>query len=49
MAITAELWQANMIALLSAFAAIRVLRPMAVYFGLVDVPDARKQHHGHIP
>ena len=49
MAITAELWQANMIALLSAFVAIKMLRPIAVYFGLVDVPDARKQHQGHIP
>jgi undecaprenyl-phosphate alpha-N-acetylglucosaminyl 1-phosphatetransferase len=49
MAITAELWQANLIALLSAFVAIKVLRPIAVYFDLVDVPDARKQHQGHIP
>lgn len=49
MAITAELWQANFIALISAFVAIKVLRPIAVYFHLVDVPDARKQHDGHIP
>jgi len=49
MAITAELWQANLIALISAFVAIKVLRPIAIYFGLVDVPKGRKQHVGHIP
>jgi UDP-GlcNAc:undecaprenyl-phosphate GlcNAc-1-phosphate transferase len=49
MAITAELWQANFIALISAFVAIKLLRPIAVYFHLVDVPNARKQHDGHIP
>lgn len=49
MAITAELWQANLIALISAFVAIKLLRPIAIYFNLVDVPSARKQHQGHIP
>jgi UDP-GlcNAc:undecaprenyl-phosphate GlcNAc-1-phosphate transferase len=49
MAITAELWQANLIALVSAFLAIKVLRPIAIYFNLVDVPTQRKQHVGHIP
>ena len=49
MAFTAELWQANLIALLSAFAAIKFLRPLAIYFGLVDEPGGRKQHVGHIP
>lgn len=49
MAISAELWQANLLALISAFVAIKVLRPIAIYFNLVDVPSARKQHDGHIP
>ena len=49
MAITAELWQANLIALVSAFLAIKVLRPIAIYFNLVDIPSGRKQHVGHIP
>ena len=49
MSITAELWQANLIALVSAFLAIKVLRPIAVYFNLVDIPTDRKQHVGHIP
>ena len=49
MAITAELWQANLIALVSAFLAIKVLRPIAIYFNLVDIPAGRKQHVGHIP
>jgi len=31
MIITAELWQANLIALVSAFVAIKVLRPIAIY------------------
>ena len=37
MAITAELWQANLIALVSAFVAIKVLRPIATVFILVIV------------
>ena len=37
MAITAELWQANLIALVSAFVAIKVLRPSATVFILVIV------------
>ena len=37
MAITAELWQANLIALVSAFVAIKVLRPIATVFILVMV------------
>jgi len=49
MAITEELWQANLIALVSAFLAIKVLRPIAIYFNLVDIPAGRKQHVGHIP
>jgi UDP-GlcNAc:undecaprenyl-phosphate GlcNAc-1-phosphate transferase len=49
MLVTAEVWQANLIALVSAFLAIRVLRPIAIYFNLVDVPCQRKQHEGHIP
>lgn len=49
MSITTELWQANLIALISAFVAIKVLRPIAIYFNLVDVPNHRKQHNGHIP
>ena len=49
MAITSELWQANLIALVSAFVAIKVLRPIAIYFNLVDIPTDRKQHVGHIP
>ena len=49
MSITAELWQANLIALVSAFLAIKVLRPIAIYFNLVDIPTDRKQHVGHIP
>ena len=49
MAISAELWQANLLALISAFVAIKLLRPIAIYFNLVDVPSARKQHEGHIP
>jgi UDP-GlcNAc:undecaprenyl-phosphate GlcNAc-1-phosphate transferase len=49
MSITAELWQANLIALVSAFLAIKVLRPIAIYFNLVDIPTGRKQHVGHIP
>ncbi|MDB4001184.1 undecaprenyl/decaprenyl-phosphate alpha-N-acetylglucosaminyl 1-phosphate transferase [Oceanospirillaceae bacterium] len=49
MAITAELWQANLLALVSAFVAIKVLRPIAIYFNLVDIPTDRKQHVGHIP
>jgi UDP-GlcNAc:undecaprenyl-phosphate GlcNAc-1-phosphate transferase len=49
MLITAEVWQANLIALVSAFLAIKLLRPIAIYFNLVDVPTQRKQHVGHIP
>jgi len=49
MVITTELWQANLIALVSAFLAIKVLRPIAIYFNLVDIPAGRKQHVGHIP
>ena len=49
MAITTELWQANLIALVSAFLAIKVLRPIAIYFNLVDIPAGRKQHVGRIP
>ena len=49
MAITVELWQANIIALVSAFLAIKVLRPIAIYFNLVDIPTSRKRHVGHIP
>lgn len=49
MPMTAELWQANLLALMTAFIAIKVLRPIAIYFHLVDVPSARKQHDGHIP
>jgi undecaprenyl-phosphate alpha-N-acetylglucosaminyl 1-phosphatetransferase len=49
MSITAELWQANLIALVSAFLAIKLLRPIAIYFNLVDIPTERKQHVGHIP
>ena len=49
MVITAELWQANISALISAFVVIKVLRPIAVYFGLVDIPQGRKQHVGHVP
>lgn len=49
MSITAELWQANFIAIIAAFVAIKVLRPIAIYFNLVDIPNARKQHQGHIP
>ena len=49
MSITAELWQANLIALVSAFLAIKVLRPIAIYFNLVDIPTDRKQHVGYIP
>jgi undecaprenyl-phosphate alpha-N-acetylglucosaminyl 1-phosphatetransferase len=49
MAFKTELWQANLIALVSAFVAIKLLRPVAVYFGLVDVPSGRKQHEGQIP
>jgi len=49
MAITAELWQANLIALVSAYLAIKILRPIAVYFNLVDIPAGRKHHVGHIP
>jgi UDP-GlcNAc:undecaprenyl-phosphate GlcNAc-1-phosphate transferase len=49
MSITAELWQANLIALVSAFLAIKVLCPIAIYFNLVDIPTGRKQHVGHIP
>ena len=49
MAFTSELWQANLIALVSAFLAIKVLRPIAIYFNLVDIPSGRKQHVGHIP
>lgn len=49
MPVTAELWQANLLALLTAFIAIKVLRPIAIYFQLVDVPSDRKQHDGQIP
>ena len=49
MALTAELWQANIIALVSAYLAIKILRPIAIYFNLVDIPAGRKQHVGHIP
>ena len=49
MPITAELWQANLLALIVAFVSIKVLRPIAIYFNLVDVPSGRKQHTGHIP
>jgi undecaprenyl-phosphate alpha-N-acetylglucosaminyl 1-phosphatetransferase len=49
MSITTELWQANLIALVTAFLAIKVLRPIAIYFNLVDIPTGRKQHVGHIP
>jgi len=49
MPITAELWQANLLALFVAFIAIKVLRPVAIYFHLVDIPNDRKQHKGHIP
>ena len=49
MLVTTELWQANLIALVSAFLAIKVLRPIAIYFNLVDIPTGRKQHVGNIP
>lgn len=49
MPMSAELWQANLLALFTAFIAIKVLRPIAIYFHLVDVPNARKQHDGQIP
>jgi|GEM_PF-3732996 hypothetical protein len=49
MAITSELWQANLIALVSAYLAIKVLRPIAVYFNLIDIPVGRKKHVGHKP
>ena len=29
--------------------AIKMLRPIAIYFNLVDIPAGRKQHVGHIP
>jgi len=44
MSISTELWEAGLIALISAFVAIKVLRPVAIYFNLVDVPNHRKQH-----
>jgi len=34
---------------LFCFITIRVVGPIAVKVGLVDVPNARKQHDGHIP
>jgi UDP-GlcNAc:undecaprenyl-phosphate GlcNAc-1-phosphate transferase len=41
------------LAVLSSFAfslvAIKVLRPFAIRFELVDKPCARKQHNGHVP
>ncbi len=36
-------------AFLSAFIAIKILKPLAVDVGLVDKPNARKQHEGQIP
>ena len=49
MSITAELWQANFIAMAVTFFAIKLLRPIAMYSHLVDVPDDRKRHVGDIP
>lgn len=37
------------VAMVVCFGAILVLRPVAVSWGLVDTPDNRKQHIGHIP
>ncbi|GLX86646.1 undecaprenyl-phosphate alpha-N-acetylglucosaminyl 1-phosphate transferase [Thalassotalea loyana] len=36
-------------AFLFAYLSIKVLKPVAVEFGLVDKPNARKTHSGHIP
>ena len=37
------------VAFVSSFVAIIMLRPLAVKVGLVDKPNARKAHVGHIP
>ena len=37
------------VAFISSFSAIILLRPFAIKIGLVDKPDVRKNHKGHIP
>jgi len=46
---TAVLWHVDLIALVSAFLAIKPLKPIFIYFNLVGIPPGRKQHVGHIP
>lgn len=44
-----EFWQASLIAMISVFFAIKILRPIAVGINLLDTPDDRKQHDGSVP
>lgn len=44
-----DLWQACFVALICTVFAIKLLRPVAAIVGLVDMPDSRKQHAGHVP
>ena len=44
-----EFWQASLIAMISVFCAIKILRPIALDINLVDIPDNRKQHDGSVP
>lgn len=46
---TIELWQANLIALVSTVLAIKLFRPISSILNLVDTPCDRKQHTGEIP
>ena len=49
MNIVLEAWPVALTALIATFLSIRLLRPIALKTNLVDVPDACKQHQGHIP
>ncbi len=49
MNIVLEAWPVALAALITTFLSIRLLRPIALKTNLVDVPDERKQHQGHIP
>ncbi len=49
MNIVLETWPVALTALITTFLSIRLLRPIALKTNLVDVPDERKQHQGHIP
>ena len=44
-----EIWPVILIAILASMLSIKLLRPIAVKFNLVDSPDHRKHHQGEVP